>query len=62
VKNRENFEVEEELKGMSFKFIGFMDWVIERVLKLKKNLLELKNISMNLRVELWRDPLIESIG
>ena len=25
-------------------------------------LLELKNISMNLRVELWRDPLIESIG
>jgi len=25
-------------------------------------LLELKNINVNLRVELWRDPLIESTG
>ena len=29
---------------------------------LYKLVLELKNINMNLRVELWRDPLIESIG
>jgi len=29
---------------------------------LQRNLLELKNMYMNLRAELWRDPLIESTG
>ena len=26
------------------------------------DMLELKNMKVNLRVELWRDPLIESTG
>ena len=48
--------------GLREKMGTRLDKFVDVMHRFDEGVLELKNINANLRVELWQDPLIESIG